>query len=504
MKKILFLQLPGTPISPEENRENIPFAAGCLAAYLKDKGLHKQYRLLIPNHKMINDLGDDGLIKHITQIKPDIISYTLYMWNSERSVYIASKVKEVLTKCKIIFGGPEISMDNRWVLRCKAVDHFVSGEGEVALYKLLTKQTKKRFIRPGKPPDKFFSPYLSNTLKPEKGGIVYVEAQRGCPFSCTFCYYPHSGEAIRQLAPREIELILQRATKSGARDIIFIDPTFNNYRPFNKLLDLLIKTNKNRKFAYHAEIKPHLLTDEEIKKINRAGFGTLEVGLQTINKKTQEKIRCLIPIQKFTENTNKLNKKISVRLDLLCGLPGETENDIKKSINYVVKNHRHCDLYFYNLSVIPSTAMREKFKPGAYQEKPPYFVLNNGRIGPREIRKLNSYFQKTTGEEFDPLPRLHEARPFPVVTASLYNFVEFRIEKITEGFKTRVAETVTDLTSTNPYSALVVLIKSPASKKKELTKIIFDHSRLVLDQYVNRMRIYSAENIANLRVYYQD
>jgi len=49
MQKVLFLQLCGTPISPDDGRENIPYAAGCLVAYLKKNGFDKKQRFIIVN-----------------------------------------------------------------------------------------------------------------------------------------------------------------------------------------------------------------------------------------------------------------------------------------------------------------------------------------------------------------------------------------------------------------------------------------------------------------------
>ena len=222
-KKVIFLQLPGTPALPDEYAENVPFAAGCLAAYLKIKGFDG--KTAIPDHRKINRYGDRKLINFIVRQRPDWICLTLYMWNIERSFYVAARIKEKID-VKIVAGGPDVQEDNRWIFDQKSIDHFVCGEGEIPLYNLLARGDSKRIIRSEKIIQKLVSPYLEKALKFQNDVPVYIEGQRGCPFFCSFCYYPKGRSKQRFMSVKKIRDILTGARKRRCREIIFVDPSF--------------------------------------------------------------------------------------------------------------------------------------------------------------------------------------------------------------------------------------------------------------------------------------
>lgn len=519
MKRLLFLQLAGTPEAPESNRTNVPFAAGVLAAYLKDQGFAAD--IVIPDHQIISKFGDERLVRYIVSKRPTHLLLTLYMWNIERSFYIASVIKNRLPNCKIIVGGPEVSTDNAWIFENKNVDHFVCGEGEIKLYNLLAKKDLRRVIDGSEAVDKLKSPYLAGTLKMNPRENLYIETVRGCPFNCTFCHYPKGRKKQSELSVADLGLILKKAAKKGVRDIIFTDPTFNSHPSFSDILDTLITHNRGRRFKYHAEIKPHTLTGEEIAKIKKAGFATLEVGLQTINKKTQEKIKCIIPLEKFKKNLKTLGNKISIRLDLIAGLPDENLEDIKRGLNYVRKNFPKADCYLYNLSVLPGTEMRKVnlSSPLKYQQRPPYFVAENGAIDKVGIYNANRYFEKLFREELDPQPYLDEIyrdrkklgciiitdkdlkRGANVNTAiPPFAVVLFKLKRASEETKAAIAEVVKRLTSRNPFSSFVFFVQIPDADHTEISELIMKNASVEYNQYANNSLIYSREQITNLRI----
>lgn len=515
---LLFLQLPGTPVFPDDSAENIPYAAGCLLAYLRNNGLKN--KAIIPDHLQINSMGDQEIIDFIVSKKPAWLLLSLYMWNIERSLYIASKIKEKIPECKIVVGGPEVLEDNRWVFEHECVDHFICGEGEESLFNLLSSKTDSQIIKVNSGVKKYFSPYLAGTIKPSKKQSALIEAQRGCPFKCTFCYYPKSRREIAKLTLEEISGILALAREAGCSEIIFIDPTFNNYTDFCELLDLLVKENSDGFFKYNAEIKPHLLSDAEIERINKAGFRSLEVGLQTINKPTQEKIKCVVPPELFTKKVNLLNKDMELRIDLIVGLPGEDLKDIKKSIKYLKENHPNADCYLYHLSVLPGTIIRKQTSSRFYQKRPPYFITDNGRINFKEMCKSHKYFAELFGEEFDAMPdpqeicKIRKKINYTLFTrkniskgVSLingianYNVLEFRSETPDDKYVGLMIEIVKNVTTDNPYSTFNIIVSIPDIDESALTERIFDSCGLFFDQYVNRSRVCNEIKIANLQTF---
>ena len=104
-------------------------AAGLLVSSLK-QGLHSEIQVEILDSRTVDVFCDTGIIRNIVNRVPDILALTLYLWNSQRSLFIASAVKRLLPNLKVMVGGPEVSRDNDWVLSHPAVDMAVMGEGE--------------------------------------------------------------------------------------------------------------------------------------------------------------------------------------------------------------------------------------------------------------------------------------------------------------------------------------------------------------------------------------
>lgn len=517
MKKILFIQIAKTPVAPDDNKENIPFAAGAIAAYLKEKKF--EGRVIIPDHKKTDLYGDARLVDMIVREKPSWLFLTTYMWNIERSLYIAHEVKRMMASCKIVIGGPEVSKDNSWIFKNSFVDHFVIGEGEEAAFALLSGREKRKAIDRYPPLTKYFSPYISGTLKMDASQPVYIEAQRGCPFGCAFCYYPKGRKKVLSMGLERIAEILEMARRAGVREIVFLDPTFNNHPYFSSLLDLLIEKNKTGMFKYNAEIKPHILSTDQIKKLNRAGFKTLEVGLQTIHKKTQVKIDCLIEPTLFSAKLNKLSKKIRVRLDLILGLPSETKEDVRKSLAYVRKFHKHADHFLYHLSILPGTKLRQSIPQSKYQQHPPYFITDSGSMKIKEMLDASKQFEKIFGEDLDPLPEMSNIyskrkdmnyllftkdniggakikfRKLPA-----FNVVEFRSNSLDNLFFGRMLANIHDMTRSNPFCTFLIFVNIPHINQVKVTEDILRHARVKTDQYANNCRILHTEEIATLRI----
>ena len=48
---------------------------------------------------------EEAIIKRITQEKPDAVGFSSYIWNIEKVLFIAERIKALLPHTKIILGG---------------------------------------------------------------------------------------------------------------------------------------------------------------------------------------------------------------------------------------------------------------------------------------------------------------------------------------------------------------------------------------------------------------
>ena len=56
------------------------------------------------------------LIEAILARQPWMVGFTCYLWNIERTLWIAGRLKQRRPELKVLLGGPEITADNPWVL----------------------------------------------------------------------------------------------------------------------------------------------------------------------------------------------------------------------------------------------------------------------------------------------------------------------------------------------------------------------------------------------------
>ena len=134
--KVLLLQLPIPPFGPEAVRGNVPLAAAYLKLYAR-RVEDTAAEVEILSSPRTDGWGDAAIVRAVADRRPDVLGLSCYLWNIERSLYLAEQVKRLLPNIRVVLGGPEITADNAWVLAHPAVDYAVMGEGEQTFADLL-------------------------------------------------------------------------------------------------------------------------------------------------------------------------------------------------------------------------------------------------------------------------------------------------------------------------------------------------------------------------------
>src|SRR5476651_809665 len=93
---------------------------------------------------MANLLCDRDLVTALAEREPWMVGFTCYLWNIERTLWIAQELKRLCPWVHIVLGGPEITADNSWVLESPAYDFAVIGEGEQTFAQLLWRMRRCR------------------------------------------------------------------------------------------------------------------------------------------------------------------------------------------------------------------------------------------------------------------------------------------------------------------------------------------------------------------------
>jgi anaerobic magnesium-protoporphyrin IX monomethyl ester cyclase len=297
--------------------------------------------------------------------------------------------------------------------RCPNIGVIVRGDGE---------ETLREFVRLGSPEGVEGLSYrcdgrivhnanrrlgpVSNTLYPNRRNRRYqyrisykkrslgysfdsIVSSQGCPFNCKFCSFKMNplGQK-RDWSARTPESTLQELKEIDAKVVAFIDDNFFvDIKRVEKICDLIIEAKLNKIFLANARISvakhPELL-----KKMYRAGFRLLMIGLESAQDKSLKQLNKgfkTSDVRKAFEVLRKSN--ILINGYFIIGLIGETEEEMLEIVPYA--KEIGIDL------ISPNRLRYEKYSGLAVllEENNDYYVGEGNRIyskryGPKDINRI--------------------------------------------------------------------------------------------------------------------
>lgn len=376
--RISLFQLPVQELDSLSTEANVPLAAGYLAGYLEE---HLQSRILIeiPSGELQNFGGDAALLSWIQKGNFDLIGFTLYLWNRERSIHLAGKIRKQFPRCTLVAGGPETEHP----LGLEVFHSLVQGEGEKAFLQLVIDLQKKGIVQPfyrQETPlslDTIPNPYLKGLLPLGPPAPVYLETIRGCPNRCSYCWYGKTFPQVRRFPATRIPPLFELARSRGVEEIYLMDPSFDAGGNLKERITLLRDSNYTR-IPLHTEIRLEAVTDSLAHLLADAGFRSVEVGLQSINPRALKAVRRGLNLDQFRKGARLLKEMgIQIRTGVILGLPEDDLTWFRKTLDFIDSAGLEEHLEVYLLSLLPGTELRQTAETLGitYMNHPPYWVL---------------------------------------------------------------------------------------------------------------------------------
>ncbi len=358
-----------------------------IKAYLNSKGLDVTLCEYSGGEEIWRAAAD------ILSTRPDAVGFSCYIWNIEYVLKLAEIVKKAKKEIKIILGGPEAQYNALKYIKLPFVDIICSGEGEKFFEKFMTVGVGDK-IYVATPPemDEMPFPYSQEDLS-EKGRIFYYESSRGCPFSCAYCLSA-AQTGIKYRSLDKVFADLDEFARNGVRLVKFVDRTFNSdLKRSKEILKYII--NLPCETEFHMEIAADIMDGEFIEILKTAPEGKirLEAGLQSANEKVLEICGRRSNLAKLKENIDRIinETKVTLHLDLIAGLPGESAGSFKNSFNFAYGMHPH-ELQLGFLKVLPGTPIEKQAGEYAlvHEDKPPYEIISTADISFSELARLKN------------------------------------------------------------------------------------------------------------------
>ncbi|MDX1953365.1 MAG: DUF4080 domain-containing protein [Verrucomicrobiota bacterium] len=264
---------------------------------------------------------------------PKIIGIGVYIWNAAQSRELVSVLKRIRPEVLIILGGPEVSFETSEQEIAQTADYVVCGEAdlkfaEVCRALLSGSSPSSRVLHSELPNlEALALPYDLYDDKDVAHRIIYVEASRGCPFTCEFCL-SSLDVPVRQFPLEKFLPALQALMDRGVRQFKFVDRTFNLNLNFSRqILEFFLQRYHPGLFL-HFEMVPDRLPEGLRELISKFPPGSLqfEVGIQTFNNEVSARIKRRQNLDRLADNFHFLRSQTGVHIhaDLIAGLPGES------------------------------------------------------------------------------------------------------------------------------------------------------------------------------------
>jgi sulfatase maturation enzyme AslB (radical SAM superfamily) len=406
---ILYLQLPLLDNDTQAERENFPFAA----AYL-DHALTQSPEA--PFHATTfapaawDELGNPALADAILAARPTILVCTLYLWNIERTRRLATLLKDKNPRLKIAVGGPEVAHEHPLLFQGLEFDAVVTGEGEGVFPALLNHWRTnapidfENLALPASKGWKFGTTPaptvdLVAAQPPEETimrcvqhrPVVYLETVRGCPLTCSYCRYYQLHTGLRALSPDQVMARIRRFRDLGAKEIRFVDPTFNARAGFTALLEQLAKLNADQQLSFFAEIRSDTLTEKQANLMRDAHFTAVEVGVQSIDPQVLANVARPVRFDRVAAGIQYLcHAGVHIVLDIMYGLPGQTLGEVRRSLDWALTFGSSVQVQCMQTLALPGTVLRNDSKRWNFDSAPlpPYGIQKTEHLSPDDIREI--------------------------------------------------------------------------------------------------------------------
>ncbi len=262
---------------------------------------------------------------------------------------------------KLIFlGGPLVTSLPETILKNTSADYAILGEGELTLIEFFNvyfgggkvdfdsikgmayKENGSVKINAERPQIRNLDnlPLLDYTIWPNyesivKNGQILISSMRGCPQECSFCFKTIPGLRFKSLERFEEEVSYLKRT-------IKFDYTWLNDLTFNvieKRAMEICKILKKYNVRYHCFARVQKVSKELVDVLKETGCLGIWFGIESYDQdilNTNRKNISLDDINRAVRITQESG--LAVRGLFIVGLYGETEESLKKIIDFIKKN----------------------------------------------------------------------------------------------------------------------------------------------------------------------
>lgn len=320
------------------------------------------------------NISNQDLFSKVKSYNPSLVVVETSTPSFKNDIKIIRAIRNGLYDCQIALCGPHASIFSESILReYDFIDYILIGEYEYVLLDLVKCLEKKISLRSvGKLSYREGNKVQINSLGPaidnldclpwpERNSLpmykyndgfagmpvpnVQMMTSRGCSFRCTFCLWPQAVYGNHNYRFRNADDVVNEmeylTKRYNFRAVYFDDDTFNMSK--SHVMNICRKIIERKiNIPWAAMARADLMDEELIENIAKAEIYAIKFGIESANQQVLNLCNKDMDIQK-ARRMIKLTQEfgIKVHLTFCLGLPGETMNSIRETIEFIDEINPH-------------------------------------------------------------------------------------------------------------------------------------------------------------------
>ena len=183
-----------------------------------------------------------------------------------------------------------------------------------------------------------------------------IKVQDGCDRFCSYCIIPYARGRVRSRKPENVVKEIRKIAEKNIKEVVLTGIHLASYgKDFKEeyhLIDLLEEINKIEGIERIrlGSLEPTLITEEFVKRLRKLEkiCDHFHLSLQSGCDETLKRMNRKYSTEDFRIIVNRLRenyKEVALTTDIIVGFPGETEEEFKKTYEFLQ------DIHFYKMHV---------------------------------------------------------------------------------------------------------------------------------------------------------
>jgi len=317
----------------------------------KSTGEGKYLRQIIPKPDSLKDIPRNyyfyGITPHhfLKSLKsmpiPDVVMMTSMMTYWYPAVFATVRlVHQTFPSVPVVLGGNYVTLCPEHASKSGA-EFILAGPAELTIPMLMKNLYRQnmRFLPDHNNLDSYPYPAFDLIRHPDQ---VPIMSSRGCPYHCSYCASHLINDRFRRRDPiRVVDEIEHWHSRLGIRHFSFYDDALLIDAACMAIPLLKELIRRNFPIRFHCPNGLHLrdITPELSNLMFKAGFKTIRFGFETSDRLRQTSTGGKVDNQELIDAVVHLTyagyHKCAIGVYILCGLPGQSAEEVMESIRFV-------------------------------------------------------------------------------------------------------------------------------------------------------------------------